>query len=221
MNPRYLAKLKYQWPVTIFIAVMHLAGLVGLFYKPLYPYFIHLVPFNLLATTTLLLYFHTEWNYPFYLFLIATYCVGYGVEVLGVHTGIPFGLYSYGAGLGYKVWDVPLVIGVNWVLLVYCSGMIAAFFRSFWIRVLVGAISMTALDAVIEPVAIYLDFWSWQAGVVPYKNYLGWFGTSFLLHVLFITSKFRKVNVVASSVWLIQVSFFLLSLLILRLGLNV
>lgn len=217
MNPGYLGKLRYQWPVTIFVAVMYTAGLLGLFSEVSYPLFIQLVPFHLMVSLALLLYFHTEWNVSFIMFLIITYITGYGVEVLGVHTGIPFGTYSYGQGLGFAVWDVPLVIGVNWVLLVYCSGIVAAHFRSTWIRVFIGALLMTMLDWLIEPVAIKLDFWSWASENVPVQNYIGWFGTSLLLHTAFVYLRFRKINAIASYVWVIQFAFFLVGLLLIRL----
>ena len=34
---------------------------------------------------------------------------------------------------------------------------------------------MVLLDVMIEPVAIRLDFWHWQAGDIPTQNYLMWF----------------------------------------------
>lgn len=46
-------------------------------------------------------------------------------EVVGVHTGLIFGSYSYGRILGIKAAGVPLVIGFNWVLVVLGASLLA------------------------------------------------------------------------------------------------
>jgi putative membrane protein len=43
-----------------------------------------------------------------------------------------------------------------------------------------SAIAMTMLDFLIEPIAIDLDFWSWEATAIPLTNYLAWFAASFV-----------------------------------------
>ena len=52
---------------------------------------------------------------------------------------------------------------------------------------------MVMLDAVIEPIAPLLDFWEFNGGKAPLKNYLGWIlvalPLNFLYHILNI-----KVN---------------------------
>ena len=52
---------------------------------------------------------------------------------------------------------------------------------------------MVMLDAVIEPIAPLLDFWEFNGGKAPLKNYLGWIlvalPLNYLYHVLNI-----KVN---------------------------
>ena len=39
-------------------------------------------------------------------------------EAIGVNTGLLFGTYEYGANLGFKIFGVPLIIGVNWTVLI-------------------------------------------------------------------------------------------------------
>ena len=43
--------------------------------------------------------------------------LGFGVEVIGVETGLLFGDYEYGSGLGPKVLKVPMLMGVLWWIL--------------------------------------------------------------------------------------------------------
>lgn len=47
------------------------------------------------------------------------------VEVIGVATGRVFGVYRYGAVLGWKLAGVPFVIGFNWALTVLAAVVIA------------------------------------------------------------------------------------------------
>ena len=53
------------------------------------------------------------------------FLLGFVVEVVGVQTGLIFGSYSYGATLGVKLFDTPLLIGLNWIFVSYSSYSIA------------------------------------------------------------------------------------------------
>jgi putative membrane protein len=43
------------------------------------------------------------------------------LEVVGVKTGLIFGEYKYGSTLGIKLFEVPLIIGFNWVFVILGS----------------------------------------------------------------------------------------------------
>ncbi len=43
--------------------------------------------------------------------------IGFGAELLGVHTGRPFGAYSYTGKLGPRVGGVPLLAAAAWALM--------------------------------------------------------------------------------------------------------
>ena len=45
---------------------------------------------------------------------------------------------------------------------------------------LATGLGMLLLDIFIEPVAIGLGFWEWQAAEVPLENYMAWFVLSFV-----------------------------------------
>ena len=44
------------------------------------------------------------------------------VELVGTKTGMLFGDYSYGKVLGPALQGVPLIIGINWFIMMYCCG---------------------------------------------------------------------------------------------------
>ena len=140
-------------------------------------WFLPKTPFNLLLGAGLLL-----WNFPaqrgwrsvaawsFSFFL------GMFVEVLGANHGLLFGEYRYGENLGPKVFEVPLLIGINWVVLTFLTAYIGKrFYEKKWLATLCGAMLMVVLDFFIEPVAPVFDFWHWDAGYAPLQNFVAWF----------------------------------------------
>jgi bisanhydrobacterioruberin hydratase len=188
---------------------MYVAGIIGLNINATAQLFRFLTPFNLLASCGILLYFHQEWNRNFLIFIILTFLTGYFIEVIGVKTGMIFGEYQYETTLGFKILNVPPVIGVNWLLLVYCVG--SSFCRvskPLYFKVLYGALLMTMFDFLAEPIAIRLDMWSWHNALPPLQNYVGWFITSAFLLTLFHTLKFRKDNPIALWLLILQICFF-------------
>ncbi len=65
-------------------------------------------------------------------------------------------------------------------------------------------------DWIIEPVAGKLGFWQWQSDKIPFFNYICWFIVSALLLALFQRLPFKKQNIFAVHLLMIQVLFFLL-----------
>lgn len=202
---------KYALPAAVAVLVIfHAVGLWGLLFSGEPEYFQQLTPMNLLLTNVLLFSFHRRWNAAFVLFAVVVFCVGFFSEVLGVHTGLLFGNYSYGAALGLQLWEVPLLIGLNWLMLVYTTGHISNYFKLHWlIRALVGTVLMVLLDYFIEPVAMQYDFWSWQGDSIPVSNFVGWFAVAFLLQLYFQKAFFFKSNKLAPYVYLVQLVFFI------------
>lgn len=208
MDASFLRRNRLKTPVLIFLVLVHVAGALGLWHPESRAVFQLLVPFSLLLSLGLVLIFHTEWNPAFFLFLILTYLLGFLVEWAGVSTGVIFGSYHYDHALGFKYAEVPLVIGINWVLLIYCSGVIGGLFRSNTVRSFIGALLMVCIDFLIEPVAMKYGFWSWKNDAVPLQNYLAWFVFSFVLLQIFFRLKFRKINLIAPLVYFLQLLFF-------------
>ena len=192
------------------LIVIHSFGCLGLLYPPTRSYFELATPVNLLITGALLFYFHKDWNKSFILFSIICFVTGYLVEVAGVQTGLIFGEYTYGPTLGFKLWGVPLIIGLNWLILIYSTGVMAQAFSQNWIlKSLIGSGLMILLDFFIEPVAVTLDFWHWEGGEIPVHNFLGWFITALFLQSVFHLLSFEKNNLLAKYVFYVQLVFFI------------
>nr|WP_237487944.1 carotenoid biosynthesis protein [Hufsiella arboris] len=149
-------------------------------------------------------------NNAFFFALLTIYLSGFFIELAGVKTELIFGKYAYGSTLGIKLWDIPLLIGINWVLLVFgvSSALSYVPFGSKYFKVSIGAIVMVLLDRLIEPVAVKFDYWSWQSGRIPLQNYLAWFVISWLMLFVIFRFKFEKRNATAAVLLLVQFLFF-------------
>ena len=214
-----LLTVKYRKITFILLILMYLAGTVGLLIPYTQPYFKLASPLNLWVSLILLISFHEDFNKKFVFTAVFIFLTGFFVEVIGVHTGEIFGKYHYGQTLGTQLFDVPLVIGANWLLLVYCSSTSiktvfsniknTSFFNSIFIQSIIASMLLVILDYLIEPVAISLDFWHWQSNKIPIQNYQAWFLLSFVLIYVFLNAKFSKANPLALLILFLQFLFFI------------
>ena len=197
--------------VCAFLVVLFYAvGYYG-FTQPEYSgIFEKLIPFHLLLMLVLMIISHEDRNRYFWIFLITAFAAGFLIELAGVKTGLIFGEYTYGSALGTKLADIPLLIGVNWILVIYSTGIVvkAVGVRNHIMKALIGACLITTLDVLIEPIAIKYDYWSWQDIDVPFQNYIGWFIFSFLMLRFFYLMQFRKSNFAAIVLFIMQFAFF-------------
>lgn len=218
---------KYQIATAVAI-FFHSIGLVGILFFDT-NFFVQATPFNLLLSFSLLVYTQANRNIAFFLFITAVFIIGFFSEVLGVNTGLIFGDYAYGKVLGFQWLNVPLLIGVNWFIIIYCSGIctqilllkvinkVAAgskeppiLLRAMSV-IVDGATLAVLFDWLMEPVAVKLGFWTWLGdGTIPLYNYICWFIISMLLLTIFHLCKFNKENKFAVNLLLIQSLFFLI-----------
>jgi putative membrane protein len=198
---------KKEYILSFFVILFHLVGFLGFFfgYKEL---FTSLIPFHLLLMLVLLVWSYESFNSRFALLI---YCLGFGIEFLGVHTGIIFGSYKYGDALGFKLANIPLLIGVNWVLLIFAAGSAIQYvpIKSDVLKAVLAAALLVVLDIFIEPVAIRFDYWYWASATVPLQNYVAWFVFSFGCFWLFFNQKKSTKSFVAVTLLLAQFLFFM------------
>ena len=162
--------------VGLVLIILHLVGVIGFLSPDLKQYFILLTPFNLILSGAALAYFHEHKDKEFWLLSLSVFTLGFVVEMLGVASGVIFGEYYYEGTLGLKVMEVPLVIGLNWWILVYCTRAVAAkLTQNSFAQIVLAAILMVGMDFLIEPVAVRFDYWEWVASEIPIANYIAWF----------------------------------------------
>lgn len=198
------------------IIIFHLVGLIGFSLDDLIPLFKILVPAHLLLMTFILFFNHKDWNTHFYVFLISVFLFSFSIESIGTNTGVIFGEYTYLTTLGYKIFNTPLMIGINWIILVYSAGvylhrlMPSNSASSVLIKSLMGAAILTIIDFFIEPMAIKYEYWTWHGTTVPLQNYVAWFITAFVFMLVFNKLKFNKSNPIAHILLIVQSLFFVL-----------
>lgn len=192
----------------VIIVALHLVGIIGLSLPEYQGFFLSLTPAQLLSSLILILVFHKGWTDAFPVFAAAAFWIGFGSELIGIHTGYLYGDYVYGPTLGPKLWEVPIIIGVNWFILSYLTGSLFQKVTNDYYAALLGAIAMTSLDYIIEPVAVALEFWAWKFEIIPPSNYLGWIGVSFLIQFIYRKANFEKTNPIAPFLLMAMILFF-------------
>ncbi len=173
--------------------------------------FVLLTPFNLIVSAGLLIWTDQNWSKKITFIAILSFSVGFFAEMIGTNTGLIFGNYKYGQTLGFQIGHVPLIIGVNWFMLVYASAAVINQFFEKWnwfLKATLSASLMVGLDIFIEPVAMQYDFWNWENGIIPIQNFVGWFLIS--LFLLSITHYFTLIkNKIAIVLFIAQLLFFI------------
>lgn len=124
--------------------------------------------------------------------------IGWLAEVIGVHTGFPFGSYRYTSLLGPSVADVPLLVPLAWTMLAYPCLLLG---RRLSLRLrsplqsprlgtaILGGLALASWDLFLDPQMVALGAWRWRfpsPGLpaipgVPLTNYAGWVLVSVIL----------------------------------------
>ena len=193
---------------SIFIVwLLNISGFFGILSKEK-DFFLSASPY-VLSITLFLIIVNNFLDKKFLIKLFLIFSLGLTVEILGVNYSFFFGEYQYGDNLGIKFFDVPLVIGFNWVLLIIITGNFASriFSKSIMGKVVFGSIMMILLDLLIEISAPKLDYWEFSVHPVPFSNYFWWFVFSILFHLIYQSSK-NKEYVVSTNILLIHFLFF-------------
>lgn len=149
--------------------------------------------------------------------------ISFLVEAAGVNTGRIFGVYAYGNTLGPKLLNTPLIIGLNWFILIYSTNSVS---RQLWnsftghrnlrysslkkslFVIFIGSLLMVMYDLFLEPAAMRLDMWSWECGVIPLRNYLAWFFFSLVFHTFMRYRGEEEINGRALPLFAVQLGFF-------------
>ena len=192
-----------------FLWLINISGFFGIL-SDQNEFFLSTTPYVLSLTLLLLILNHDLSDKKSKIGLILIFLFGLIVEILGVNYGLFFGEYNYGANLGPKIYEVPYVIGFNWVLLIIATGSVSdKLIKGKEIyKILFASFLMVLIDLLIEKSAPKLDFWEFVISPVPFSNYLWWFIFSIgFQYIFFKTVKTKEYNL-SSNILVIQFLFF-------------
>ena len=152
-----------------------------------------LTPFSLILSFGAVLVFQKEMT------------VKLGIVFFAVFTGS----YVYGNALGIKIFNTPVLIGLNWLILIYCTtAIVNHLFKEKVTRIILGSVMMVGYDLLLEYVAPVMAMWSWDTIYPGIRNFMMWFIISMVLHILFQAIDHRIENKPARYLFLIQILFF-------------
>ncbi len=197
--------------ISISIFIMWLINISGFFgiISDQRDFFLSSTPF-VLAFTLLILILNQGFDKKGILTISLIFLSGLIVEILGANYSLFFGSYEYGNNLGPKIFNVPIVIGFNWVLLVIITGNLADKIskNNSILKIFFGSILMVILDLLIEIVAPKIDYWEFDINPVPLSNYLWWFIFSLLFHYIYQNNVQVKEYLLSINILIIHFIFF-------------
>ena len=197
----------YQSYLLYFLILVYVSGSIGFVVNP--PFFSPFTPYTLLLTCFVFLIHSPLADKKFVIAFFSIALLGFIIEVIGVKTGLIFGKYSYGNGLGIKLLDVPLIISINWAMLI-CAGIriVSSIFANKIKVLVVAALLVTGIDLLIEQVAPKLNFWQFEGGLPGIHNYLGWIGVAFFISYFFYPTIIKGNRTVSLLILILQIIFF-------------
>ena len=198
------------YSVKKFIIIYYVIGLIGLSIPLTNKYFIYITPFSILINLFFILYFNINWGARFIVYGLLIYALSITAEIIGVNTGMIFGSYTYdNSVLGPKLLNTPIIIGINWFILIYCTFIFINKFKfAVIIKILMGGILMLIFDILLEPVAGKMLMWNWLSSEIPLLNYATWFILACAFISIMYMGKINIQNVISTHLLLVQFLFF-------------
>jgi putative membrane protein len=125
-------------------------------------------------------------------------------EAVGVRTGVPFGSYSYGPSLGWRLAGVPVVVPLAWAMMAYpalLAGRRAGLAHRCGLArrnglarrattALTGGAVLATWDLFLDPQMVDAGHWRWRPSsgalgttlnAIPLSNAVGWLAVATVL----------------------------------------
>lgn len=124
----------------------------------------------------------------------------YGIELIGLSTGWPYGDFRYLAEIGPAIEGVPLALPLLFLPLVVNALLLSVLLlgeagESRLVRVASALALLLVVDLVLDPAAVAVGFWTYDGGGyygVPLSNFVGWLLTG-TVAVLAVDAAFDRV----------------------------
>jgi bisanhydrobacterioruberin hydratase len=205
---------------AIFFAVFYLVGITGTVNSSTHNFFLMLFPWVLLLSFLAILFYNesgVDLKTLLVIFFIAV--SGFFIEVAGIRTHQIFGNYTYGSTLGLKIFETPLIIGVNWGLMIFATGSVVQLLTlPDPVRIIFASLLMVLYDILMEFAAPVLGMWNWAEGTVPVRNYIAWFVIASVFHSICKIMRVKTCSALALPVLICQVVFFIVLVIFFRLA---
>ena len=194
----------------LWILLVHFFGIIGIYFLP--DWFLPATPITILVSALVVFLRYEKYRDTRVVAFVVIAIASYLIEVYGVKTGNLFGTYTYGDNLGWKLFGVPLIIGVNWAVLIMVAQQLTTHYiginNRFFSAISVATI-MTTFDLLLEVLAPQFDYWSFtHMNYAPIENFIAWFCVSFCFG-LYSYSHFRNQNRTAVLYGIAQLVFFM------------
>jgi len=192
------------------IVIFYLVGAIGHAYEVLLPIMITITPvflsiFGVIAIVPALL----QQQLSFYLWAAVTFAVTFTLEAVGTATGAIFGPYTYGNVLGPQLFDVPLLIAFNWLLVIIGAALLVKrFVKVPVLSALITGVIAAGFDFIMEPTAIALSYWQWETVKIPLQNYGAWFLIAFAAALPLDFIELKTKSLLPSFYMIIQAMYF-------------
>jgi putative membrane protein len=197
---------------TLLIILFFLAGLVFHLIPYTLKYVLTITDITMLFTNSIVLYFvfRDQENKKLFYWSVITFILTFLTELIGVRTGMIFGAYKYGGTMIIQLFNVPIVIGMNWVILMLGSYSLALMTKSRAVFVpLFSSLLIVSFDFLMEEVAMKLDYWQWEGNTIPFQNYVAWFFISVIFSSILVLFKVNVESRILKLYFLIQLVFFI------------
>ena len=192
-----------------FVWLINISGFFGVL-SDQKDFFLSTSPLAILISFILLLLNYNTRQKGFATALISIITIGFLVEFLGVNYDLFFGSYEYGNNLGYKIGGVPIIMSINWLVLIFLTGSFTEKIipNSLPLKVIFASLLMVFIDIFLEICAPKLDYWKFNEEIVPMSNYNSWFIISAIcLYIYFRLIKDKEYKL-STNILVIHLAFF-------------
>lgn len=210
MQMSLISRMSQTRKILIILVIFYAFGVFWLSFPPTKGIIETLTPYTLLMNLLLLMLFHKPWTVKHIVLFAVIAVSGFLVEVAGVQSGLVFGDYQYDHVLGTKIFGTPLIIGVNWLMLIYFVYHLTGRTKiNRLLQIIAGALMMVTYDIFLEPVAIRMNMWNWSDNEIPVQNYVAWFFISIVFLSLLHIFKVKAENKISRGLMAVQAGFIL------------
>ena len=201
---------KRELIVALILGVFFVVGFIGHSLPATLPWMLRMTPYTLFACGVVAFFpVFLERKRGILIWALLVFVITFALEAVGTATGWIFGPYTYGETLGPQLFDVPVVIAFNWLLVILGALSLAQLiFSSRLLAALATALLAVGFDYLLEPTAIRLDYWTWHAAGIPLQNYLAWFLIALVSALVFVALKFSLKTRLPLVYFRIQLVFF-------------